>query len=98
VRESSEFRSSTLAFSRSARRWAADCSKGVGSSSASGCPFRTCELKSTKSFAMIPETWLPTLTVVTAESVPVAVTVATTSPRSSFALRYLGAAPVSRRK
>ena len=25
---------------------------------------------------MIPETWLPTLTVVTAESVPVAVTVA----------------------
>ena len=39
---------------------------------------------------MMPETWLPTLTVVTADSVPVAVTVATTSPLSSFAFRYFG--------
>src|SRR5512141_3025000 len=39
---------------------------------------------------MIPDTWLPTFTVVTADSVPVAVTVATTSPLSSFALRYFG--------
>ena len=39
---------------------------------------------------MIPETWLPTLTVVTAESVPVAVTVATMSPFSSFVFRYFG--------
>ena len=39
---------------------------------------------------MMPETWLPTLTVVTAERVPVAVTVATTSPLSIFPLRYFG--------
>src|SRR5512141_2312079 len=39
---------------------------------------------------MIPDTWLPTFTVVTADSVPVAVTVATTSPLSSFAFRYFG--------
>ncbi len=39
---------------------------------------------------MMPDTWLPTLTVVTAERVPVAVTVATTSPFSSRALRYFG--------
>ena len=41
---------------------------------------------------MMPETWLPTCTVVTAESVPVAVTVATTSPLSSFAFRNFGSA------
>src|SRR5512135_2628472 len=39
---------------------------------------------------MIPETWLPTLTVVTAESVPVAVTVATTEPFVTFSLRNFG--------
>ncbi len=47
---------------------------------------------------MIPETWLPTLTVVTAESDPVAETVATTSPRSSVAFRYFGVEPFSFRK
>ena len=41
---------------------------------------------------MMPDTWLPTCTVVTAESVPVAVTVATTSPLSSFAFRNFGSA------
>ena len=41
---------------------------------------------------MMPETWLPTCTVVTAESVPVAVTVATTSPLSTFAFRNFGSA------
>ena len=50
----------------------------------------TWELKSTYSLAMIPETWLPTFTVVTAESVPAAVTVATTSPRSIFSFRNFG--------
>src|SRR5512140_3771935 len=39
---------------------------------------------------MIPETWLPTLTVVTAESVPVAVTVETTEPFVTFSLRNFG--------
>src|SRR5437867_4810453 len=39
---------------------------------------------------MIPETWLPTATVVTAETDPVAVTVCVTSPRSTFAVRYFG--------
>src|SRR5438874_11677207 len=38
---------------------------------------------------MIPETWLPTLTVVTAETAPVAVTVCVTSPLSIVAVRYL---------
>ena len=39
---------------------------------------------------MLPETWLPTFTVVTAESVPVAVTVATTEPFVTFSFRNLG--------
>src|SRR5258706_5831813 len=38
---------------------------------------------------MIPETWLPTLTVITAETAPVAVTVCVTSPLSIVAVRYL---------
>src|SRR5512143_226946 len=39
---------------------------------------------------MIPETWLPTLTVVTADSVPVAVTVWGMMPMSTVAVRYFG--------
>ena len=39
---------------------------------------------------MMPETWLPTWTVVTADSVPVAVTVATTSPCSTLPVRNFG--------
>ena len=38
---------------------------------------------------MMPETWLPTLTVVTAESEPVAFTVCVMSPLSTTAVRYL---------
>src|SRR5262244_3185426 len=38
---------------------------------------------------MIPETWLPTLTVVTAERAPVAVTVCVMSPLSTGEVRYL---------
>ncbi len=76
VRPISSLRSWTFAFSRFARLWSTACRNGVGSSSARGWPFLTTELKSTWSFAMMPETWLPTLTVVTADSVPVAVTVA----------------------
>src|SRR5579885_3041451 len=38
---------------------------------------------------MMPETWLPTCTVVTAETVPVALTVMVTVPRSTTSVRYL---------
>ena len=64
--------------------------KLVGSSSASSCPLETRLLKSACSLAMIPETWLPTWTVVTAERVPVAVTVAVTSPLPIGSVRYCG--------
>jgi hypothetical protein len=47
-------------------------------------------LKSAWSLAMMPDTWLPTATVVTAETAPVAVTVWVTSPRSTWAVRYFG--------
>src|SRR5690242_10573865 len=40
---------------------------------------------------MIPETWLPTCTVVTAEMLPVAVTLIVTSPRLAASVRYFGA-------
>src|SRR5258706_7924493 len=40
---------------------------------------------------MIPETWLPTLTVTAAETAPVAVTVCFPSPLPSVAVRYLAA-------
>ena len=46
------------------------------------CPFFTGELKSALSSAMRPDTWLPTCTVTSADSVPVAVTCATIGPRS----------------
>src|SRR5690242_6928904 len=39
---------------------------------------------------MMPETWLPTCTVVTAEMLPVAVTFIVTSPRLAGSVRYLG--------
>jgi len=44
-------------------------------------PFLTIELKSAPSHEILPETWLPTWTVVTACSVPVAPTVSMMSPR-----------------
>src|SRR5712692_10538272 len=40
---------------------------------------------------MIPETWLPTLTVVTAERAPVAVTAWVMSPWSTVTVRYFSA-------
>jgi hypothetical protein len=42
---------------------------------------------------MTPETWLPTATVVTADSVPVAVTVMVIGPRSTFSVRYCKSFP-----
>jgi len=53
------------------------------------CPFLTGELKSTYRRETIPETWLPTCTVVTGEIVPVAVTVSATAPRSTSSVRNL---------
>ena len=50
------------------------------------CPFLTMLLKSAPSHWMLPDTWLPTCTVVTACSVPVAPTVSTMSPRLSGAV------------
>ena len=72
--------------SASARaRLARDCStcdaNSDGSSRAMTSPARTIELKSAYSASMMPETWLPTCTVVTASRAPVAPTVSTTSPR-----------------
>ncbi len=46
---------------------------------------------------MIPDTWLPTWTVVTADSEPVAVTVMVTSPRSTATVRNWASSDVSRR-
>jgi hypothetical protein len=40
--------------------------------------------------ATIPDTWLPTWTVVTAEIVPVAATVSATDPTSAASVRYFG--------
>ena len=54
------------------------------------CPFLTCELKSASSAAIVPDTCVPTWTVVTASSVPVASTACTTSPRLTAAVMYCG--------
>src|SRR5712692_5718082 len=45
---------------------------------------------------MIPDTWLPTWTVVTADRAPEAVTVGTTLPRSIFWVRNFGTWPFAR--
>ena len=57
---------------------------------ASSCPFLTWSLKSTSSSETCPETCVPTLTVVTAFSVPVAETVDRMSPRSTVTKRNAG--------
>ena len=46
---------------------------------------------------MMPDTWLPTCTVVTASSAPVAPTVSTTSPRVSVTVLTSGTNSVVRR-
>ena len=50
------------------------------------CPFFTGEFQSTNSFCTVPETCVPTWTVTSADSVPVAVTRATIRPRSTAAV------------
>src|ERR1051326_3848357 len=79
---------STCAFVTSAWRCSTCCWNGVGSSSARSCPFFTRLLKSVERGGGAPETGLPTWTVVTAERVPVAVTVWVMSPRSAFSVLY----------
>ena len=60
------------------------------------CPFFTIELKSAPSQLMLPDTWLPTCTVVTACSVPVEPTVSMISPRDT-AVALIGTSPPPRR-
>ena len=58
-----------------------------GSRSASGWSFFTSELKSTYSFEIVPETWLPTLTVTIALTSPVAETTSVIGPRVTASVR-----------
>ena len=60
----------------------------AGSIWAMGWPFFTCELKSTYSLEMVPETWVPTWTVTTAFKVPVAETEEAMEPRSTLSVLY----------
>ena len=53
-------------------------------------PLRTIELKSAYSSCTVPDTWVPTSTVSTACSVPVAATASTTSPRVTGMVVTLG--------
>ncbi len=71
------------AATRFARACSRAASKSCGSIRAMSCPFFTRELKSAWSACTRPETWLPTWTVTSAESVPVAVTLPTMRPRST---------------
>ena len=61
-----------------------------GSSFAMSWPCFTIELKSAPSSSTVPETWVPTCTVVTASRVPVAPTLSTTLPRVIEALVISG--------
>ena len=73
--------------------------KRVGSICAMICPSLTWLLKSAPSFAIAPETCEPTCTVTTALSAPVAVTVASTDPRSTRAVRKVtGVVMLARRQ
>jgi hypothetical protein len=76
---------STLAFaaSRLAWAWPSRAWRIEGSSRAMTWPFFTVELKSAYRLWMVPETWEPIWTVVTASRMPVAPTTSTTSPRST---------------
>jgi len=65
----------------------------VGSRRAMTWPFRTMELKSACSSWMMPETCEPTVTEVTASSVPVAPTLSTMSPRVTATVVTLGSGP-----
>ena len=76
-------------FARAESTWVWNCD---GSRRASTWPFLTIELKSAPSDRMLPDTWLPTWTVVTASSVPVAAIWLTIDPRVTAAVTTSGAA------
>jgi hypothetical protein len=80
-----------LAFACSICVWNSD-----GSSRARTCPLRTSELKSALSSMMVPDTCVPTCTVVTACNVPVAPTVSTMSPRVTAAIVTVGSGAACR--
>src|SRR4030065_12153 len=93
-----EFTVTPFAFSREERTFpnapracATEASKRLVSIWAIGCPFFTGELKSTKIFRIVPETWLPTWTVVTALRLPVAEMDCGISPFSTRAVLNRGA-------
>jgi hypothetical protein len=76
------------ALSRSVCACAIACTRIVESSRATTWPRRTWALKSAPSSAIWPDTCVPTATVRTALSVPVALTVDVMSPRSTATKRY----------
>ena len=81
------FSTSAWALARPACALSSAARNRRGSSSASGCPFFTCELKSTYSLQMVPETWLPMLTVTMALTSPVAETTSVIAPRVTGSAR-----------
>ena len=60
------------------------------------CPFFTIELKSAYISSTVPDTCVPTCTVVTACKVPVAPTWSTTSPREICSVVTVGSGPPRR--
>ena len=87
------FISVAFAASRSAWAWLTFASKISGSIRAMSWPFLTTVLKSARSSLIWPDTWLPTWTRMTAFRLPVDETAAVRGPRSTFVVRYFGAAP-----
>ena len=83
------FSRSPAAASRLARPCSACAANMRASSFAITCPRFTRWPKSAYSSAIRPDTWLPTCTVTSAVSVPVAVTRPVTSPRSTRAFSSL---------
>src|SRR5216684_3570010 len=82
-----------FAFSKSALACSSAPFNSAGSISATTSPLCTRELKSTLSFAIVPDTCEPTCTVMTALIVPVASTTSSISPRSTLAVKCCTAPP-----
>src|SRR5262249_1748634 len=83
------FLTSARALSRLASACRTLARKLAWSNCANCCPGTTVELKSAKSFSIVPDTCVPTCTMMTGLSVPVAETYAVMALRSTFARRYL---------
>src|SRR5262249_43849132 len=82
------FLTSARALSRLASACRTLARKLAWSNCANCCPGTTVELKSAKSFSIVPDTCVPTCTMMTGLSVPVAEIYAVISLRSTFAMRY----------